>query len=575
MRTRKPSPFRKRLPRFNPSSWRRVGFWLAGILLTIPPALSQPNPIAQRIRDAAARGESRVVLPPGEYRITPEHTDLHLLFENLSSLEIAAEGVTLVLTDPSLGGIRFLHCTDVHFHGATIRYETLPFTQGRVTRIESARHPLEPQPEQSPEQNSYDIEIDAGYPDALDDPLRFPPQPTGYVFDPATRLLKRGIPDLHSTNVERLAPGRFHLSGTNVTEAGLQVGDLVAFRGLGDHNLTLVDSSRMWLEDITIESAGIFAFFEIDSDGGNRYSRLRVTREPTPIGATEPPLLSSNADAFHSTNVRHGPIVEDSAFEFMGDDGIAVHGTFSQVIGAVGNRLTVSGDRFRPGDPIRLIDAHGTPAGEAIIQTRIPASEIPDPELSQATAHEHRITLELDRPLAAHPGDLAMNPAASGSGYILRNNTIRFHRARGMLLKADHGLVEGNEIVGSTIAGILLTPELQWNEAGFSRHVRITGNFVRETGGAGDPTGGILIGAFDLTGPETCGHRDLRIDHNQLIGIFGAAMLVQSACQVSVEANRIAALEQESAGDEWRAAPELDPDGESAQSPSGHAHEGR
>ncbi len=486
------------------------------------PALSQPNPIARQIREAAARGEPRVVIPPGEYRITPERADLHLLFENLSGLEIAAEGVTFVLTDPTLGGIRFLHCTGVHFHGATLRYETPPFTQGRVIAVD-------------PEHHSYALEIDPGYPDTLDDPRHFPPQPTGYVFDPATRLLKRGIPDLHSTSVQRLAPGRFRISGANLTETGLEPGDLVAFRGLGDHNLTLVNSSQMRLENITIQSAGIFAFFEIDSDGDNRYSRLRVTRGPKPTGATEPPLLSSNADAFHSTNVRHGPWIEDSVFEFMGDDGIAIHGTFSRVIRAGGAELTVRGDRFRPGDLIRLFDSQGNPAGEAHVREKTP---VIDPPGQQPDSQGSSVNLVLDREVVASPGSLATNPSAAGSGYILRNNTIRYHRARGMLLKADNGLVEGNQIVGSTIAGILLSPELKWNEAGYSHHVRITGNEVRETGGTGEPTGGILIGAFDAM-PDLCGHRDLTIDRNQLIAILGAPMIVQSACQVSFEGNQI------------------------------------
>jgi hypothetical protein len=58
--------------------------------------------------------------------------------------------------------------------------------------------------------------------------------------------------------------------------------------------------------------------------------------------------------------------------------------------------------------------------------------------------------ITLDAPLAADFDYLASNPAATGSGYILRGNTIANHRARGMLLKADHGLVEGNTIDGSS-----------------------------------------------------------------------------------------------------------------------------
>ena len=50
-----------------------------------------------------------------------------------------------------------------------------------------------------------------------------------------------------------------------------------------------------------------------------------------------------------------------------------------------------------------------------------------------------------------------------------------------MLLKADNRLVQGNLVDGSTIAGIVVSPEVP-DEAGYSHHVRIIGNTLRNSG---------------------------------------------------------------------------------------------
>jgi hypothetical protein len=123
----------------------------------------------------------------------------------------------------------------------------------------------------------------------------------------------------------------------------------------------------MRLDDVTVYNAAAFAVVEAGGEGLNHY-RITVKPGPRPPGARSDPLLSSSADAFHSVGVRRGPVLEDCHFEAMGDDGIAIHGTYSLVLQAEGSRLVVSKSSFRPGDPSSLWDAQDRPAGETTVK---------------------------------------------------------------------------------------------------------------------------------------------------------------------------------------------------------------
>jgi len=404
-----------------------------------------PEELQQAILDAYRTGVHKIVIPRGTYRIEPKGEGSHLQFHDLSDFEIDARGIELVFTDQTRGGIEFRDCRKVRLRGATIRFEVPPFTQGRVEKI-------------APDGMWYDVQMEKGYPANFDDPKYFPAHPVGYLFDASTRWWKPGTFDLNGEKIERLGPDRFRVywsrpMGRDVHPVA--VGDLIAFRGVGDHNLRVLNSADMEITDVTIYNAGLFAVWEFDGEGHNRYA-ISVKRGPRPAGASTDPLLSSTADAFHSTNVRKGPILEHCDFEGMADDGIAIHGTFSFVFAAREDKLIINNNSFRPGDPLRLFDQKGQPAGEAVVKAVQPLTGFENDRKSQRVTRLENtqgpyFEVELDHALPAEFDDLVSNPAAAGSGYILRQNTIRNHRARGMLLKADNGLVEGNTIDGSTM----------------------------------------------------------------------------------------------------------------------------
>jgi len=485
-----------------------------------------PETVQEGILEAYRAGEHHIVVPPGTYQLSPRGGGAHLELHDISDFAIDASGVQFVFTDQTRGGIDFRNCRNVRFSGASIRYQTPPFTQAIVestNRIGS----------------SYVVRIEKGYPTNLDDARYFPAHPIGYLFDAKTRWWKPGTYDLYGRAIERLGQDRFRVDWNRSQPA--TPGDLVAFRGSGPHNVTLVNCTRMEIVGVTIYNAGSFAVWESQGDGDNHYT-VGVKRGPRPSGARTDPLLSSTADAFHSVEMRKGPVLEHCEFESMGDDGIAIHGIYSFVFQARSNTLVVNHNSFRRGDPLRLFDQGGRPAGEAVVEAVRPLDGFTNRRKSgRVTLSDNTqgpfFEVTLDRPLVAGFDYLASNPAAVGSGYLLRGNTIRNHRARGMLLKADGGLVEGNTVDGSTMGGIVLTPEFWWNEACYSRNVIIRHNTIRHVAYAPDQLGAVVIAALDTAPLSGTGHQHIVLEGNRFENLAGVNLLITSATDVFVKGN--------------------------------------
>lgn len=499
------------------------------VALDISPA--DPASLARGIRRAADAGCTGVVIPAGIYALPVTSDQFTLLLVDLANFYIDARGVTLLFTEPAKGGIAFRRCTNVTLRGATLRHDPLPFTQGEIEAIAT-------------DGRSYDVRIAAGYPSDLGNRLHFSPTPLGYVFDPATHQWKAGTLDLAATRVDDLGGGlfRFHWAGTSPAVA---VGDTMAFRGTGVQDIYIgTDADHLTIVDVTILGGGGFCVHETGGEGNNTYT-YRVTYAPRPLGASVDPLIASNFDAFHSSGVRHGPHLENCAFEGMGDDGIPIHGSYSLIMSVAGTRITMTDDaRYRVGDPMRFFGTDGGLVGEGTVTAitalpgYVPTATSRYPVfVNLASRHFEEVTV--DHAVAAAFDWLASNPAANGSGYVIRNNVIRNNRARGILLKADDGLVEGNTIDGSTIAGIVLAPETYWDEACYSRNVTIRNNTVRHVGYAMVGPWVDQQGAITVTGMRAPvpGHQHIVIAGNTVEDVDGNNLLITSARDVEITGN--------------------------------------
>jgi uncharacterized protein (TIGR03437 family) len=516
----------------------------ANAAVTISP--DHPEQLQQGILDAYTAGQKSVTIPAGIYLIPSQKNGIHLDLENMTNFEIDATGATFVFQDVNATGLHFNNCNSVMFHGATMYYGTPPFSQGVIRAVAS-------------DGSSFDIQIEKGYPTNLDDPKYFTSQIIGHLFDRTTRWWKRNVyGDIYGSKTQRLGPDTFRVFTNSL--AGGAVGDLVGFRsGTGDHIVRVTASSGMTLRDLTILNSANFAVVEtLGGDlGPNHYTSITVKRGNRPPGAITDPLFSATADGFHSSEARYGPDVENCYFESMPDDGIAIHGHYSWIMEASGNALVVSNTsidsktNFIVGDPLRLIDSNDQLAGEAVVTNVTP---LPNYHNSRKSARQtvrdftvgpyYQITL--DRALQADFDYLAGNPNASGAGFVLLNNTIKNHRARGMNLKADNGIIEGNLIDGSTMAGIRIGPEFYWSESCYSRNLIIRNNTIRNVAYWGGQTSALLIAPDPrLTAAE--GSQNILIDGNTFEDFDITALFISSANGVNVSNNRFRNLQNSTA----------------------------
>ncbi|MEN1680541.1 MAG: right-handed parallel beta-helix repeat-containing protein [Planctomycetota bacterium] len=485
--------------------------------------------LRQQIYDAFHAGDSSVTIPPGVYEVASGGGNVILQLPGLSDFTINATGVHLVAKELKQV-VRLEDAANVTVNGLTIDYDPLPFTQGTVTRVSAS---------------SFDVQIHDGYQMATGSPRVI-------AYDAATRRVKDGTTTRFNVGMSSLGSRRVRINRGE--QDALAAGDLVSLTVPTEipHGILVADSTQVTLQDVTLHASTSFGVFE-RGGGGNTYNNIRVSPGPTPLGATQPRLLSANADGFHSKHTSTGPSISGAFITGQGDDGIAINTDFHLVGSASSVELEVGAKNsdlwFEVGDRVRGYNRGTGSVTEAIVESivRDPSLDAGLASLRDATLPDARSSLDtgyrvtLDRPLDVTAGDLIASPDRSGNGYEIRDSRIENHRARGMLLKASNGLVENNTIDGSTIGGIVLLAEpFVWQEASFSENVVIRGNTIKNTGRQfGSPTnpvaGAIVVNARD--GWIGRDHANIQIDGNLIERAAGPGVILNQVDGVQVVDN--------------------------------------
>lgn len=528
-------------------------------LLFSASARAEAVDVRKLINDAITAKQAKVVIPEGKHYIKPldPNAPAHMVFEGAENLEIDGTGATLVFTDPEKNGIYFNHCKGLILRGFKIDYDPLPFTQGTITAVDAAGF-------------AYTIKIDDGY---LTNPTYFTGSDqsfTGgrmaaYMFDGQSGKWKTDAFDMYPSKFELVDPLTVRLSFATAESFNRNngvVGDriVVSRRSSSAIRMNFCENSNV--DGITIYSCGGIGMHEASGNGGNRF-KLTVTRGPAPAGATAPRMHSINADGFHSSAVKKGPIVEDSLFEWMGDDSIAIHGTYALVTAQPApDQITLSPKfemPFEIGDDLTIVDSqtYKVKATAKVTKTEsVAATE--DPAVAKLW-ETYRVdqkgrkffTVSVDRPTAVAVGDLITSPQRVGNGYVIRNNTCRFHRARGIQIKAGDGVIENNVVEDVNFAGITLGPELSiWLGSDYVRNVVVRNNTIRGTGRGGEgrknanfaDIAAIAVRSLtldrQLSPPE---NTNIVIEGNKIESPAGLAMFLSSATNMTVKGNTITA----------------------------------
>jgi hypothetical protein len=382
------------------------------------------------------------------------------------------------------------NCRNLTLRGLTIDYDPLPFTQGRIVEI-------------SGDTSRLTLEILEGYPE--------PGEISGSmeIFDPATGRLRERTTHFGATS-RMESPMRAIITKRAATEefAIERVGDIAVISvtyapgGRQPHAIMATDSEGLVFEDVTLYAGPTFGFFE-NGCNGSRYIRCRIDRrapEHDPVRREMPRLRSMNADAYHSKNARRGPTYEHCSAFYMGDDAIAINGDFHFVTEAKGAELRVLAKRslrMRAGDTVQFLNLDGTRLPDRRIVSVKPDGAITEEERKDIMSRNlypdirrdglndaYRIVL--DEPLeGVQRGTMICDANGIGNGFAIRHCRLGHNRSRGILVKAGRGEITDNEITGSVMTSILVTPEYWWLEAGMSDDLLIARNRISEGRGVG------------------------------------------------------------------------------------------
>ncbi|MDR3709631.1 MAG: right-handed parallel beta-helix repeat-containing protein [Capsulimonadaceae bacterium] len=469
-----------------------------------------PAALGQAVQDAYAAGVRMIVINPGTYLVPAENRDMFRM-EGWKDTTISAYGVTIITAERPWPSAIFdmRHCMNVTVAGPLLSQTALTAYQGRVTATGST----------SQGEFYCDWTSDFGYPIM---PAEMTKRPSLNVVDARTRKLKVGTGDFYSTKWQSLGNNAFRISGFHGRPL-IDAGDWLVARNecAIACKVHLDGCEHCTIKDVSMMRNGFAPIFETGG-GGNRILGCKWLLGPRPAGATEEPLVSTMADGLHSVGTTEGPDIEDCTMEgVLLDDCIAIHGSFSDLVSSAGSKLIAKGHAsFFAGDPIVGCDKKGFFAQGKVV------------------AVEHNVdgagtcTIVTDIALNAPPETKLYNPSACGAGYKIINCHIGDTRSRGILAKANSGLIKGNTIVRCGMSAVSLGPEFWWGEAGYVQHVTVERNKIDQCGGAGYGGAAIL-----LHGDGAIGNGDVNIRDNQVSSSYQGDVQIEWSHDVTVSGN--------------------------------------
>ncbi len=306
----------------------------AGAVRGGDPAGELQAQIDQAIRD----GAPALTVAPGDYRFG----NRTLLIQDATNFALVASGAVTFWFSGSDGGFMIRHCSNVTIRGASpstplrVDRSPPPFSQGTITQVGLPKGRM-----------AFTLDGDSPDPRTL--------QPEGRRFAytevcktwrngsqaPDGRPDSRGLPDrdpvpkgnlracFDPTQITQVGPGKYE-----AINRGARVGDQFVMFVWKGFMYTVANSSAVLTEDVAIHAAGDMAVQEMDGAGGHVYRRLQIV----PRNGR---LISSNADAFHSSDLDRGPLLEDCHFKSMLDDFINIQTTMLFVMDVNATRVTL------------------------------------------------------------------------------------------------------------------------------------------------------------------------------------------------------------------------------------------
>lgn len=492
--------------------------------------------IQDQIDQALSRNEPVAYVYPGRYYVNPEHS-AGITLKGLSDFTVQAYGVEMILRKPSQRILDIHRCTDVAVKGIKADNDPLLFPQGTIVSVA--------------ENGAWiDMELHEGYPI----PSR-EIRDRGMVHDSGTFRRKKNTRDFNLVKIEEISDGTYRLfTGQDGDEHGWSIGDYVSIVNPGaNHSCYIFESTRFQLLDATFYSCATHWSITEKYSSESLYKNIVIEPGPLPLLATVNRLRSTHSDGIHSKYATIGPRIEECHFEGLGDDAVAINGGFGVVLANTMGDVVEVGVQERslfPGDRIRFYSDSGEIIYRKILNTTLIEREAGQirslvknhyPHLKFVNSWRYALSLQLDSVTVVTEGNLLANLDRNGTGFILRNNRVTNGRARGFLVKASDGIIEGNHISHLALPGIVLAAEANdFIEADVVSNVIVRNNiFESVNGGWLNPGRQIQAGALVILffGKDILGHHNISVENNRFINIPGVNIQINNASNIRINRN--------------------------------------
>jgi hypothetical protein len=383
------------------------------------------------------------------YFLTPQTTQIYLLFSSLSDLTVDLADSTIYFAQPFLRSFELSQCSNVTLTRFRTEFLNPPYTHVQLTYVDPVRR-------------SVAYTTLPNWPDPLTFNGLTPPDPTTGPFALWAMVFRNGdiVPGTSRMQlVEPVASGTLALVQDNTpwTQSGtlstLSPGDIVVVTVRGGFGpVTVTQSDHVTISDATVQGSSAIAVLFI-SCSHSVADRVRVVPRQQ-AGVSD--LISSNADGIHFTSTGADNHIRRSFVTRTMDDAMAIDSRdLATVVSQSGARqLTVQRTaflRFPDGTAVNFVDpVTAAESSPFTIVSQTPPQTTPPVFNGQVV-----LTFASDLPTLAPGASMAVaDAAARGAGSSIEDNEVgEIVFGRGIWVAGADGVNVARNRVGHTSNG--------------------------------------------------------------------------------------------------------------------------
>ncbi|HEY0828963.1 MAG TPA: hypothetical protein VGE40_12770 [Bacilli bacterium] len=396
----------------------------------------------KQLRVDPEEGASSGVVKIGFIHLVPTTPILNIynfLKDGISGITFKGTNTEIISTDPMAGMFKFTNSSNITVQGFTFDYQALPFVQGEVVAVDSTA-------------GTFDYVVESGY-TLLDDPrMADVSSKWGTVRDPSNVYLQKSTAKdfidikswvkLNANTYRMTVPDntKYVIGSANHLNTGDKF--VMIIRGTANNIINFRECNTVTVQDVTVHASSGISVISYYTNALT-VNNLNVVRRPA-----SGRWVTTNADGVHVQAARSGPWIDNSTFEGMHDDAVAIYAkpsiitevistTQVKVSGFGGGKNPLAGDKIQVYDPV-----NGRTRGTATV-TNV--------EALTGYAASSRAILTLDTAIIGmvagvdhKTADTIYNLNTYASGFYVKNSTFRESRRYGNYLKASNGVIENN-----------------------------------------------------------------------------------------------------------------------------------